>query len=80
MKKISLILSSMILLTVLTSCASRQCCYSTNYGWQQYVLQSKYGTCVKNHCECVCKACTFNEPACSACLSCMSYDGCGYNH
>lgn len=45
------------------------------------VITPRCGTCIVDRCQRFCgiNACTFNEPNCQTCWSCVSYDSCERN-
>lgn len=41
-----------------------------------HTIHNKYGTCIIDECRQLCGSCSFNEPECKACYSCVTYDAC----
>jgi hypothetical protein len=68
----------LITLFALTSCSYFQT-RAPHYCWQDHLVSSPCGTCIKSKCEDICKLCTFNEPSCQACWACISDEGCAWN-
>lgn len=62
-------------LGLLTGCASERYRFPGNC-WRTCHDYGNCDTCVKLPCEHICDACTFKDPACQACWSCVSNDGC----
>jgi hypothetical protein len=79
MKAVVLIVFSIISFSLLSSCRSFDGgCGEPTGCWKRYFIKSSCGTYVTSPCEHLCDKCTFNEPECQICWSCVSRDGCGY--
>jgi hypothetical protein len=74
MKAIYLMMCTCCLI-ILTGCS--KCGYPTDC-WKGYFKDTQCGIYVQSPCEKICDGCTFNEPSCQACRSCVDHDGCGY--
>jgi hypothetical protein len=75
--KMGYVLIATACLAILTSCTPNGCTYPTAC-WKGYFRETPCGTYITSPCEKVCDHCTFNDPACQACWTCVKQDGCGY--
>jgi hypothetical protein len=80
MKTIMLVVLSVVSFCLLSSCGVwNGGCGEPNGCWKRYFIKTNTcGTYVSHPCVPYCNRCTFNEPECQMCWSCVQRDGCGY--
>lgn len=67
----------MAFLGFLTSCSLNPTCFEKNC-FQTHIEKTACGGCIKDRCYQPCQSCTSNEPACTACWTCLKHDAaCG---